>query len=187
MALVSVAELKSVLGVGNLYPDADLEQVADAASAVVTAYLANNNWSVISYSRDGLGNGYVYTNAYHGLVTGQSVTITGVATGWNGTFTITDYGPTWIQFALAGAEQLKRAVVPSGVLAGPTSFDPSTVDACKEAALTIAVDMWTNRLAPGGQPQGVDFTPSPYRMGRTLMQRVIGLLAPYLDTRGIVG
>ena len=187
MALVTVSELKSVLGVGNLYPDADLEQVCDAASAVVTSYLTSNTYSVISYSRDGLGNGYVYTNAYHGLVTGQSVTISGVATGWNGTFTITDYGSTWIQFALAGAEQLKRSVVPAGLLAGPTSVDYSTVDAVKEAALTIAVDMWTNRLAPGGQPQGVDFTPSPYRMGRTLMQRVIGLLAPYLDTRGIVG
>lgn len=187
MALVTVAELKSILGVGNLYADSDLEQVADAASAVVTAYLTSNTYPIVAYSRDGAGNGYVFTNQPHGLVTDQSVTISGVATGWNGTFTITDYGQLWVRFALAGAEQLKRTVVPSGLLAGPTSVNYDNVDAVKEAALTIAVDMWTNRLAPGGQPQGVDFTPSPYRMGRTLMARVAGLLAPYMDTRAIVG
>lgn len=187
MPLVTVAELKSVLGVGNLYADADLEQVCDAASAVVNSYLASNTASIISYGRDGLGNGYVYCNSAHGLVTGQSITISGVATGWNGTFTITNYGTIWVEFALAGAEQLNRAVVPPGLLTGPQAVDYSTVDACKEAALTIAVDMWTNRLAPGGSPTAVDFTPSPYRMGRTLMQRVIGLLAPYIDTRSIVG
>ena len=187
MALVTVSELKSVLGVGNLYADADLEQVADAASAVVTAYLNTNNYPIVGYSRDGQGNGYVYTDQVHGLVTDQSVTITGVASGWNGTFTITDYGALWVRFALAGAEQLRRTVVPSGLLAGPSSVNYDTVDAVKEAALTIAVDMWTNRLAPGGQPQAVDFTPSPYRMGRTLMQRVIGLLGPYMDSRNFVG
>ena len=187
MALVTVAELKSVLGVGNLYADADLEQVADAASAVVTAYLTNNNYPVTHYSRDGLGYGYVWSNQPHGLVKDQSVTISGVATGWNGTFTVTDYGPNWLQFALAGAEQSMRTVVPSGLISGPTTVNYDTVEAVKEAALTIAVDMWQNRLAPGGNPQAVDFTPSPYRMGRTLMQRVIGLLAPYLDSRSIVG
>ena len=187
MALVTVAELKSVLGVGNLYADSDLEQVADAASALVTAYLTNNNYPIIAYSRDGQGNGYVYTRERHNLVSGQSVTITGVATGWNGTFTLTDYGAYWVKFALAGAEQLERSVVPAGVLAGPTSVNYDTVDAVKEAALAVAVDIWTNRLAPGGQPQAVDFTPSPYRMGRTLMQRVIGLLGPYMDQRNFVG
>ncbi len=31
------------------------------------------------------------------------------------------------------------------------------------------------------------FTPSPYRMGNTLLARVRGLLAPYLDPRSMVG
>mgnify|MGYP007090111259 CR=1 FL=1 len=38
MALVTIAQMKAVLGVGNLYPDADLQQVADAAIAIVSAY-----------------------------------------------------------------------------------------------------------------------------------------------------
>lgn len=187
MALVTVSELKSVLGVGNLYADTDLEQVADAASAVVTAYLNANTYPAIAYGRNGQGDGVVYTNQRHGLVTGQTVTISGVATGWNGTHTINSYGIDWIQFDLAGAEQTTAKIVPAGLISGPTNVNYDTVDAVREAALTVAVDMWTNRLAPGGQFQAADFTPSPWRMGRSLMQRVIGLLGPYLDNRGVIG
>lgn len=186
MALVTATELKAVLGVGNLYPDADLEQVAAGASAVVNAYLNLNAYPIVTYGRDGDGLGWVRTSEAHGLICDQTVTITDVATGWNGTHTITGVTATSIEFALAGVIQPDIHLVPPGTATGSTK-DYSTVPAVKEAALTIAVDMWTNRLAPGGQPQGVDFTPSPYRMGRTLMQRVIGLLAPYLDTRSIVG
>lgn len=187
MALVTIADLKSVLGVGNLYPDADLQQVCDAATAVVMAYLSTNTYPITHYARDGEGYGYVNTAEPHGLISGQTVTISGVATGWNGTHTITEYGTYFIRFALAGGEVYSTKVQPAGLLTGPTFVNYDTIPAAKEAALTIAVDMWTNRLAPGGNPQAVDFTPSPYRMGRTLMQRVIGLLAPYLDTRGLVG
>ena len=186
MALVTVAELKAVLGVGNLYPDADLQQVCSAADAVVRSYLASNHIPIDAYARSN-GTGYIYTAEPHGLEVGQSVTITDVATGWNGTFTITAAGAWYIGFALAGTDVEQLQVRPYGTLAGPTAFDPDAVPACKEAALTLAVDMWQNRLAPGGQPTAVDFTPSPYRMGRSMIQRVMGLLAPYLDMRGQIG
>jgi hypothetical protein len=41
MALVTIAEMKAVLGVGNLYADADLQQVADSAIALVKAYVTD--------------------------------------------------------------------------------------------------------------------------------------------------
>ena len=186
MAMVTVAELKAVLGVGSLYPDADLQQVCSGADAIVRSYLASNKTPIASYSRTG-GVGYVFTAEPHGLKIGQSVTISGVATGWNGTHTITTTGTVYVGFALAGDDQIQFNVRPYGTLAGPTSFDPDLTPACKEAALTVAVDMWQNRLAPGGQPTAVDFTPSPYRMGRTLIQRVMGLIAPYLDEGSLVG
>lgn len=186
MALVTVTELKAVLGVGNLYPDADLQQVCSAADAIVRSYLASNKQPVRSYGRTN-GVGYCYTLEPHGFAVGQTVTVSGVATGWNATHTITEAGVYYFAFALAGADQDEYNVVPAGVAAGPTSFDPDTTPACKEAALTVAVDMWSNRTAPGGQPTAVDFTPSPYRMGRSMIQRVMGLIGPYLDTRGLVG
>lgn len=186
MALVTIAELKTVLGVGNLYPDADLQQVCSAADAVVRSYLANNNIPAASYARSN-GVGYVYTAQPHGLEVGQSVTVANVATGWNGTHTLTTVGAWYVGFTLAGDDQTQFTLRPYGTVAGPTSFDPDTVPACKEAALTLAVDMWQNRTAPGGQPTAVDFTPAPYRMGRSMVQRVMGLLAPYLDMRGQIG
>jgi len=40
VSYVTVADLKSVLGVGDLYPDADLQQVLDASQNVVLSILS---------------------------------------------------------------------------------------------------------------------------------------------------
>ncbi len=45
------------------------------------------------------------------------------------------------------------------------------------AALTVAIDIYQNTTAPGGEVVGPDFQPLPYRMGASLMTRVSGLLA----------
>ncbi len=58
----------------------------------------------------------------------------------------------------------------------------------REASLLIAVDIWQSRQlsnAGGVPPDG--FTPSPYRMGNTLLARVRGLIANYLNPNGLVG
>ena len=57
----------------------------------------------------------------------------------------------------------------------------------REAALAIAVDLWQHRVAPGGQMQAADFTPGPYRLGRSMLGKVSGLLGPWLDVDGMVG
>lgn len=65
--------------------------------------------------------------------------------------------------------------------------DLATVAPVREAALAIAVDLWSHRLAPGGQMQAADWTPGPWRLGRSLLSRVTGLLGPYLDADAMVG
>jgi len=57
----------------------------------------------------------------------------------------------------------------------------------REAALALAVDLWQQRVAPGGVVQAADFTPGPWRLGRSLITRYTGLLHPYLDTDTLVG
>jgi hypothetical protein len=52
---------------------------------------------------------------------------------------------------------------------------------------SIAVDIFQSRVAPGGQTEAIDFTPGPYRLGRSLTTRVSGLLARWLDTGTMVG
>jgi hypothetical protein len=57
----------------------------------------------------------------------------------------------------------------------------------REAALAVAVDIWQSRVAPGGQIEGIDFTPGPYRLGRSLYSRVSGLLGRWVDTSALCG
>lgn len=51
----------------------------------------------------------------------------------------------------------------------------------QSAIYTVSVEVFQSRVAPGGQIEGVDFTPSPFRMGRSLWNRVSGLLGALVD------
>jgi hypothetical protein len=112
--LVNTEEFKTLTGIGDLYPDTEIERITQAASNVILAYL-------IAEDADGDDIDY---------------------------------------------EEIPEVV---------------------EATTAIAVDMWQSRLAPGGQMQAIDFTPGPYRMGRSLLTRVSGLLGKHMDTGSFVG
>lgn len=108
MALVTVDELKTALGVGDLYTEDMLQRYCDTAIALI-----------------------------QGLVTSTSFTA-----------------------------------------------EPAPM---REAALATAVDIFQSTKAPGGTPVGVDFTPAPFRMGRSLMSKVGGLLAAYIEVESVIG
>lgn len=57
--------------------------------------------------------------------------------------------------------------------------------AVKSAILAISVEVFQSRVAPGGSIEGVDFSVSPYRLGRSLFNRVSGLLGSYIDVDSI--
>lgn len=57
----------------------------------------------------------------------------------------------------------------------------------REAALSIAVTIFQNRTASGGQAVGMDYTPTPFRIGPALLTTVTGLLGPCLDQRSDIG
>lgn len=59
--------------------------------------------------------------------------------------------------------------------------------AVKEAALILCVDLFQTQNSAGGQQVAVDFTPAPYRTGRSFTSKVSGLLAPYFDEGVFVG
>ena len=59
--------------------------------------------------------------------------------------------------------------------------------ACKEAAIAVGVEVFQARTASGGQAVAIDFTPGPYRLSVWLTRRVMSLLGPYMDPRGMVG
>jgi len=191
MSITSVATLRSALGVGSLYNDATLQEVCDAADNVLIPFLwTNDNFNV--------GHSNTTTEAtlyFDELVTstyyvGQSVVITKNGSPFNGTKTITGVGEYTITYAVTGSPTASEyhPVVPYGVVSGVTQNTYSTIPAILEAALMISIDIWQSRQAPSSGGVTVDgYAPSPYRMGNTLLARVRGLLAPYLDPRSMVG
>ena len=191
MSITSVATLRSALGVGALYADATLQEVCDAADNVLIPFLwTNDNFNVAHSNTATEATLYfdeVVTNTYY---VGQSVVVTKNGSPFNGTKTITGVGEYSITYAVTGSPTASEyhPVVPYGVVSGVTQNTYSTIPAIQEASLMIAIDIWQSRQAPSSGGVTVDgYAPSPYRMGNTLLARVRGLLAPYLDPRSMVG
>lgn len=55
------------------------------------------------------------------------------------------------------------------------------------AALGLAVDIFQAQVAPGGQMVDASFAPSPFRLGRSLLNKYQGLIAQYTEVGGLVG
>ena len=191
MSLTTVAELRTALGVGTLYADATLQEVCDAADNVLLPFLWTNTNSNVGHSNT-TNTGTLFfdfpvQNTYY---VGQTVVITGNGSKHNGSKTITGVGVDSITYAITGNNTAApyHPVNPFGSVAADTYVDYTTVPAIQEAALMISIDIWQSRQAPSSGGVTIDgFAPSPYRMGNTLLARIRGLLAPYLDPRSMVG
>ena len=192
MSLTTVAELRTALGVGTLYADATLQEVCDAADNVLLPFIwANTSFGIGHSNTTTTGTTYFDEPTKDIFYVGQTVTIAGMGSKHNGSKTITEVGEYSITYAITGNNNtptVYHPVNPYGTVAAETYLDPATVPAIQEAALMISIDIWQSRQAPSSGGVSVDgYTPSPYRMGNTLMARVRGLLAPYLDPRSMVG
>lgn len=75
------------------------------------------------------------------------------------------------------------------VIEGYVTADSFTAEppAMKEAALILCIDLFQTQNSAGGQQVAVDFTPAPFRTGRSFTSKVSGLLAPYFDEGMFVG
>jgi hypothetical protein len=205
-SIVTVAELRSILGVStSLYSDAYLTDVIDTSEAVILPMLVKyaSPISKVQLS-DNVATYAVLGN--NNFSEGQSVVITGCGSPFNGTFTIlessnidyddviinsnqrifidgiyTDFN-AFFTVSITNADISERNVIPSGLatLSGAATY--VGVPAVESAVLAVAVEVFQSRIAPGGQIEGIDFTTvSPYRLGRSLFNRVSGLLGQYLD------
>jgi hypothetical protein len=192
MALIVLAELKSVLGIGDIYADAIVQECADAAENVLLSYLIFDEVSIKGVSlTSNVARFYCYDNTF---VVGQALTVTNCGSPFNGSRTVSkvgydEYGVTFFEAAITNADITKRMVIPNGraVLTSQASLYDSGYPEVKEAAMAIACDIWITRTGTLGQ-QGVDFqSPAPYRLGRSMLTRVSGLLGKHLDTRGYLG
>lgn len=191
MALTTIVELRSALGIGTLYPDAVLTQVVDAADNVLLPFLWNNDSFNIAHSADDDQRTLYFETLVKGqFYVGQAIVVSSNDDIFNGTYSINAVGEDSITYTHedGGRQRPYHLVNPFGKVAAQDDVDYATIPAIQEAALMISIDIWQSRQAPSSGGVTIDgYQPSPYRMGNTLLARVRGLLAPYLDPRSMVG
>jgi hypothetical protein len=184
---VTLAELRSTLGIGTLYSDSVVEEVCQTAQNIVSDYLWKNQQYNSSHSHI-VGYGTLYFNTPHGFFVGQVVTVSGNGATFNGSKTITSITPTSITFVTSHSTiEPIHATNPYGTVAATDYVTYSTVPEIRESSLLIAVDIWQSRQQSSAGGISPDFQPSPYRMGNTLLARVRGILANHLSPNSLVG
>jgi len=163
-AIITATQLRNVLGVSSaLYDDTYLNQIIDSAENIILPMLVQNS-SKVAWVQLKDNVAFYYTIRPHGFTTGQSIVISGLPSVFNGTKTVTnDY-----RFISEYTPQYGY----------PFPFLPAAVES---AVYVVSTEIFQSRLSIGGQLEGVDFAPTPFRLGRSLLSRVQALLAPYLD------
>ena len=190
MALTTVAELRTTLGIGTLYPDATLTEVVDAADAVLLPMLWNNYTFNVGHSNTTTeGTLYFEQSIKDVFYVGQTVTISGNGAPHNGSKAITAMTNTSITYAVTGTPtaQPQHTVAPFGQVSVVGTVDYTTDTAVQNAALMISVEIWQARTTTLNGANTIDFQPSPYRMSAQLLAKVRGLIAHALDPRSMVG
>jgi hypothetical protein len=210
---VTMAELRTNLGIGSLYSDATVEECCQAAEDQLNAFLWFDSVSVVGTSLASNIASVVLANP--GIFTvGQSVTIAGAGSTFNGTYTITGTLP-WstgsttslntayyyqmmyqypnglsiIQFAKTAADQNFRRVLPYGTALGADTKTTAyaATASVREAAMILAVQIWQSRQVPNGGGMDLAMGPAPFQIGNTLMARIRSLIAPYSNPNAMVG
>jgi hypothetical protein len=188
-AIVTASQLRTVLGVSvSLYSDSYLDEIINTAEAVILPMLVANTSAIQSYKLES-NVAYFYTERNHHFVAGQSVIVTGLPAPFTATHTVVTATPYSFTAALTSSDVTLREIIPMGTatLQGYSAADLYATSAPIESAiLAVSVEVFQSRVAAGGQIEGVDFASTPYRMGRSLTNRVSTLLQPFLDVEGIV-
>jgi hypothetical protein len=212
--MVTMAELRSNLGIGTLYSDATVEECCQSAEDLIQGYLWHNDAPVVASSISNnvatlvLSNPGIFT-------TGQSITVSNCGATYNGTYTLTGSFPgttvpasigtmfwstyalssypngySFIQYAKTAADDNFHFIKPYGRALGPEHKAQAytATPAIREAAMIVAVDIWQARQVSQTGGVGMDgVSASPYRMGYQLINRIRGLIQPYSNPNSLVG
>ena len=187
--IVTASQLRTVLGVSvSLYSDSYLDEIINTSEAVILPMLVANTSAVNAYKLESNVATY-YTQRPHHFVAGQSVIVAGLPAPFSATVTVVKVGDYHFTAAITNADVTVRDIIPTGTatLSGYSAADIyANTPAIESAILAVCTEVFQSRIAAGGEIQGVDFASTPYRMGRSLTNRVSTLLMPYLDVETVV-
>jgi len=81
MSLITLSELKAVLGIGDIYADAIVQAVADSAENIILGYLVFDKVSIYSVKlTSNVATFYTENNTF---VTGQALTVSKCGSRWS--------------------------------------------------------------------------------------------------------
>ena len=189
--LVTAAQLRAVLGVPNtLYDDTALDAIIDTAEDAIGDFLIQWKVGIDKHYSETATETTIHTTRPHKFYETQTVAISGVEAHVNGNKTISSIVDDYtFRITTTGApiHQDYYHVIPNGIAAENDISQYDGIAAVEEAVLQIAIDVFQSRLAAGGTQQSLDCIPAPYRMGRTLLYKVTGLISKYIDSNSQVG
>jgi hypothetical protein len=211
---VTEQELRDNLGIQDLYPDSVVEECCQTAQDLLNQFLWFDSAPVVGTTLQNniatvmIANPFIFT-------TGQSITLSGCGSTFNGTYTITGTIPwsagtatqipsliwnpyTWnwpagysfVQYAKTAANENFRRVLPYGQAIGPDTKTTAyaSTPAVRQAAMILAVDIWQARQVSQTGGVSIDgFSPSPYRLGNSMIGKIRGLLAGYQNPLSMIG
>jgi len=188
--IITASQLRSVLGVSSsLYDDTYLNDIIDTAEQAILPLLIQNSTAIVEYELN-TNVATFYTRRVHNFVVGQSIVVTGLPAPFTATHTVTKVTDSSFSAALTSADVTRRQIIPNGI-ATLSGYSAATLyvgnSSIESAIYAVSIEVFQSRTAAGGQIEGLDFASSPYRMGRSLLNRVVGLLGNYIDVDTMVG
>ena len=191
-SIITPAELRSALnGVSSsLYSDAVLTEIIDTAESVVGNLLVKWNAPIDKHYSESTTVSTVHTTKPHKFYATQTVAIEGVEAYMNGNKTITEIVDEFtFKIATTGATVHLdwRNVIPNGLAAENDLSQYADVAPIESAVLTVSLDVFKARTSAGATQNGLDFVPAPYILGRTIQNRIVGMLGAYIDVEALIG
>ena len=189
-SIITASELRSALnGVSSsLYSDAILDEIIDTAESVVGNLLVQHNAAIAEHSSK--NNVWTnYTTKPHKFYVGQTVTVTDSHhPGVTGSKVITEVPDEFsFKFAQNHADFDRHWTIPNGLAAANGLSQYADVAPVESAVLTVSLDVFKARTSAGSSQAGLDFVPAPYSLGRTIQNRIVGMLGAYIDVEALIG
>jgi hypothetical protein len=162
-----------------------LDSIIDSAEQTILPLLTQYQSSV-TFANVSDSVIYFTTMRPNYFVPGQSVVVTG-AGAYNATYTVTDdrIEPYTFTAATAAADRtypLPFIPAATATLSGSSAAQLyANTPPVENAILVVSVEIFQSITAPGNQIMSDTFQPQPFILGRSLTNRVIGLLGPFLD------
>lgn len=185
-SIITATQLRTVLGVSSTkWSDATLNDIIETAEQVILPMLTTFSSSVEKVSLTDNVATYTTTDI-HEFTEGQSVVVTGCGSPFNATVTVVDVTEYTFTAAITNADILEKNVIPAGTatLSGASTYVGNS--AVESAVYMICTEVFQARISAGGSIEGVDFTPAPFKLGRSLFNKVTGVLGAYIDVETMI-